>query len=222
MFCESCRKTLNEAALSGEPLSAQVRAHLASCASCRESFSEEKALLALLDREVQARANAEMPASLLPRVRQGIAMSSPARTWPVPVLAYAASGLAIGAIALSFAVRTRVSSVKPKSSAHSISSPAPTEQSAAQRESGLGQVLVATNPKSQRPPRAIPNAEPEVLVSAEEELGLKRYAAVLRNAKAEAPAAIKGNTAAEIEPLQIATVDVKRLSIEPLQDGDSD
>jgi len=221
MFCESYRETLNDAALSDERLPAEVQAHLASCASCRAAFSDEKALFALMDAEVRTRVSAEMPASLLPRVRQEIAASSPARTWRPSVLAYVTSGLVMGAIALSFAGR-KVSTVMPEPSAHSISSPAPTEQSAAQRESGLGQVLVATNPKRQRPPRAIRNAKPEVLVSAEEELGLKRYAAVLRNAKAEAPAAIKGNTAAEIEPLQIATVDVKRLSIEPLQDGDSD
>ncbi len=75
--------------------------------------------------------------------------------------------------------------------------------------------------RSHKPPQVAIHAKPEVLVSAGEQLGLERYAASLRNTKAEAPAVIKGNAGPEIEPLQIARVDVKRLSIEPLEDSDS-
>lgn len=221
MFCESYRQTLKEAALSDERLPADVQAHLASCLSCRESFSEQKALFERIGGELQTRVNAEMPASLLPRVRREIAASLAARTWRVPLLAYVASGLAIGAIALSLAVRTKVSSVKPEPSAGGASSAISSEPSASQEQSRSGQMLVKTSKKSHKPPQVALHAKPEVLVSAGEQLGLQRYAASLRNAKAEAPAVIKGNAAPEIEPLQIASVDVKRLSIEPLEDSDS-
>jgi hypothetical protein len=223
MFCESYREALNKAAVSDEQLPADVQAHLAACASCRESFSEEKALFGLIEAGLRTRASAEMPASLLPRVRQEIAASTAAQTWRVPVLASVASGLAIGAIALSFAVRTKVSSVKPEPPASRVSSAISSESSSVQKQSGSEQMAVATSRSARRRvPLAIPNPEPEVLISAEEQLGLQRYAASLklRNTKAQA-AVLKGNAAPEIEPLQIASVDVKRLSIEPLEDSDS-
>ena len=222
MFCEPYREAVSEAALRDDQLPAEVQAHLASCASCRESFREEKALFALMDTEVRTRANPEVPASLLPRVRQEIAASPAGRTWRVSVLTYVASGLAIGAIALSFAVRTRVPSVKPESLAGGVSSLAANEPSTARKQREPGQVFVATSKQNSKAAVVVLKAEPEVLVSAEEELGLQRYAASLRNSKAEAPIVIKSNAGAEIEPLQIASVDVKQLSIDPLQSCDSD
>jgi hypothetical protein len=222
MFCESYRETLKEAALTGERLPAAVQAHLVTCESCRESFAEEKALFALLDAESRTRVNAEMPASLLPRVRQQIASSPapPTRRWLV--LAYVASGLAIGAIALSFAGRTKAPSVK-ESPAGGVSSLARNEPIASHKESGSRPVLVATSKKSRRPPQAAVHAEPEVLVSAEEQLGLQRYTASLRRMTADDRAAnVKSDTVLEIKPLEIARMELNGLSIDPLQRGDSD
>ena len=221
MFCEPYREALSEAALRDDRLPAEVQAHLASCKSCRESFREEQALFALIDREVRTRASLEVPASLLARVRQEIAASPAGRTWRVSVLTYVASGLAIGAITLLFAVRTKVPSVKPESSG-GVSSLTANEPSTARKQRGPGKVFVGTSKKNSKAPLAVLNAEPEVLVSAEEERGLQRYAASLRSTKAVAPAVIKSNAGAEIEPLQIASVDLKRLSIDPLESGDAD
>jgi len=221
MLCESYREALNDAALTGAQLPAGLKAHLEACASCRDGFSEEKALFKRIAAEVRTRANAEMPVSLLPRVRQEIAAAAATQTWHIPILAYAASGLVVGAIVLSFAMRTRVPPVKPEPSAFVTSSVVTSEPNAPQKESGSGQVFVATNTNSRRPPHVALNAEPEVIVSGEEQIGLQRYAASLRTAKA-ASAVTKSSTAAEIEPLQIASMDVKQLSIEPLQSSDSD
>jgi hypothetical protein len=220
MFCESYREALKEAALTGEQLPARLEAHLHACVSCRAAFSEELALFERIGAKVGARVNAEVPASLLLSVRQEIAASPAGRTWRLPVLAYLASGLAIVAIALTFAVRSKVS-VKPEPSAHRISPPAANEPIASQKESGSRPVLVANSKRNRRLLQVAVHAEPEVLVSAEEQLGLRRYAASLRKTKAEVPV-IKVNASAEIEPLQIASVDVKGLSIDPLQSGDSD
>ena len=222
MLCESYRETLNEAALSDEQLPAEVQAHLASCASCRESFSDEKALFGLLEAEVRMRINAEMPASLLPRVRHEIAALAAARTWRVPVPAYIASGLAVGAIALSFAVRTKVSSVKPEPSAHNISLPAPNEPSVSQTGEGPLEMLVATSKRSHKQPQVALRAEPKVLVSAEEQVGLQRYTASLRSMAAERAANVEPEALLEIKHLEIAGVDLKGLSIDPLQSRDSD
>jgi hypothetical protein len=222
MLCESYRETLNEAALRDERLPAEVQAHVASCASCRESFSDEKALFRLIEAEVRIRTNAEVPASLLPRVRHQIAASAAARTWRVPVLAYIASGLAVGAMALSFAVRTRVSSVKPEPSAHNISLPAPDQTGVSQTGEGPVEMLVAISKRSRKQPQVALRAEPEVLVSAEEQLGLQRYTASLRSMAADRAAIVKPEALLEIKHLEIAGVDLKGLSIDPLQSGDSD
>jgi hypothetical protein len=222
MLCESYRKTLNEAALSDERLPAEVQAHLASCASCRESFSDEQALFSLIETEVRIRINAEMPASLLRRVRQEIAASPAARTWRVPVPAYIASGLAVAAIALSFAARTKVSSVKPEPSAHNISLPAPNEPGVPQTGGAPREMLVATSKRSHQQPQVALRAEPEVLVSADEQLGLQRYTASLRSMAADRAANVKPEALLEIKHLEIAGVDLKGLSIDPLQSGDSD
>ena len=220
MFCESYRQALNEAAMSDERVPAEVQAHLASCLPCRESLSQQKSVFARIDAEVQTRVNAQLPVSLLPRVRREIAASPAARTWRLPVLAYAASGLAIGAILVSFAVRTRVPSATQEPSHRAVSSPAFTEPSASKEESR--QVLVASSKKNRRPQQVVLNAEPEVLVSAEERIGLQRYAASLRSMPADRAANVKPEPRPEIEHLEIASIDLKGLSIDPLQGGDSD
>jgi len=205
-----------------ERLPAEVQGHLAACASCRDSFSDEKALFDRIGAQVRSSVNAEMPASLLPRVRQRIAAAPAAEICRVPGLAYVAWGLAIGALALSFAVRTKVRSAKPEPSASGVSSPGPNEPGASEKESGSGQMLTAIYKKERRAPQVISKAAPEVLVSGEEQLGLRRYAASLRNTATDRTASAKSDAVLEIEPLEIAGMDLKGLSIDPLQSGDRD
>jgi hypothetical protein len=222
MFCESFRETLSEAAMRGDRLPAEVQAHLAACASCRASFSGEQALFDRIAAEVRSSVNAEVPASLLPRVRQRIAAAPATETWRAPVLAYVASGLAIGAIALSLAVRTQVRSAKPEPPASRVSSPGPDQSGAPAKESGPGQGLAAIHRRERRAPQAISSAAQEVLVSGEEQLGLERYAASLRNTATEPAASVKSDAVLEIKPLEIAGMDLKGLSIDPLETGDRD
>jgi hypothetical protein len=61
-----------------------------------------------------------------------------------------------------------------------------------------------------------------VLVSGEEQLGLERYAASLRNTATEPAASVKNDAVLEIKPLEIAGMDLKGLSIDPLETGDRD
>jgi len=222
MFCEPYQKTLNAAALGDEHLTADVRKHLASCDSCRRSFAQEKAVFGLIEAEMQARVNADMPASLLARVRQKISASPSARTWRVPALAYFAAGLALGAMALLFAVRTKGPLIKPDRTAGAVSSPAPSEPGGLQRENGSGPMFVATRKRSHKPRQVVLDAEPDVLVPAQEQLGLQRYAASLRSKAADRAANVKPEAQLEIKHLEIASIDLKGLSIDPLQSGDSD
>ena len=83
-------------------------------------------------------------------------------------------------------------------------------------------MLVATSKRSHRQPQVALRAEPQVLVSAEEQLGLQRYTASLRSMTADRAANVKPEALLEIKHLEIAGVDLKGLSIDPLQSGDSD
>jgi hypothetical protein len=69
MPCENYREALIEAAATDSAPSRELRSHLDACASCREAFREERQLFAAVDSGLRVTANAEVPASLLPRVR---------------------------------------------------------------------------------------------------------------------------------------------------------
>src|SRR5437660_481896 len=71
MFCSTYKKSLTDAAVSGEVSPAQ-REHLASCEPCRIAFAEEQSLFAAIDSGLRAAANFEVPATLIPRVRVAI------------------------------------------------------------------------------------------------------------------------------------------------------
>ncbi|HKV25174.1 MAG TPA: hypothetical protein VJN93_11340 [Candidatus Acidoferrum sp.] len=70
--CEKFRAELTDiAAARGEALSTsnELRVHLAECAGCRAWFEEERMLFSAIDAGVHAAVSAEVPASLLQRVR---------------------------------------------------------------------------------------------------------------------------------------------------------
>jgi hypothetical protein len=219
MLCEFNRKVVSEAALGGERLRGDAQAHLAVCTSCRRSFSEEQALLGLLEGELRSIANTEVPGSLVPKVRRRIVEVPKSPAWRPPFLAYVTAGLAIGAMVLLFGARTRVPLAR-EDIVPAVSSIARNEPFAAGEPSEPQRELVAAKRKGS-PQRVTPRLQPEVLVSAEEQLGLRRYAASLRATAADGPLRVKNHATPEIMPLEIARMDVKQLSIEPLESGDS-
>jgi anti-sigma factor RsiW len=59
-----------------------LRAHLAGCVACRTAFAQEQSLFSSMDESLRAAANAEVPASLLARVRGHLADGPlPRRSW---------------------------------------------------------------------------------------------------------------------------------------------
>src|SRR5947207_13338388 len=83
MLCEHYKEALIEAAASDAPLPGDLRAHLGDCGACRAAFEEEQALFASIGGGLRVTANAEVPASLLPRVRArlGETEAGPHRPW---------------------------------------------------------------------------------------------------------------------------------------------
>jgi len=72
--------------------------------------------------------------------------------------------------------------------------------------------------------RVARRSEPEVLVSSEEAAGLRRYADLLRAKSLETSnrAAAISDAPFEIKPLEIAELNLRQLTIQPLEGSESD
>src|SRR5277367_645644 len=110
--CEDYRAALIESAAAGaadfEP-PRELRLHLDDCAYCRADFAEELQLLAAIDIGLGVAANAEVPASLLPRVRAQInEQRAPSRSW-IPASVAMAAAVVVVAAAIFVRVRGRSS-----------------------------------------------------------------------------------------------------------------
>jgi hypothetical protein len=96
MPCENYREALTEAAAASAAPAGELRLHLDVCVSCRAAFTEEQQLFAVIDGGVRATANAEVPASLLPRVRTQLSERAlPQRTWIAAAAAIATTAALI-------------------------------------------------------------------------------------------------------------------------------
>jgi anti-sigma factor RsiW len=92
MPCENYREALIDAAAAKSEPTRELRSHLDACGSCRAAFAEEQQLFAAIDTGLRVAANAEVPASLLPRVRdQLIERPASSHSW---IPAFAGVGIA--------------------------------------------------------------------------------------------------------------------------------
>ena len=215
MFCKTYQESLKDAAC-GAALDGNARAHLASCAACAAAFAEEQALFAAIDNGVARIVNSEMPPSLLPRVREAVAQKRIApggflRGW-VWIPAAAAAALVI-AVLLPRGFHQPVS--PPVQSVHQPSSGAPILATPFRASAPS---LIQTPERTTRRATSAHSSPVEVLVSAQEEAGLKQYAAVLRTRRDIANALIDSSASAsmEIQPLEIASMEWPELAIKPL------
>src|SRR5260370_10067554 len=92
MPCKHYKDALIEAAASGAQPQGDLRSHVAECADCRAAFEQEQTLFASIDVGVHGTANAQVPASLLPRIRARLDEEiAPKRRWIQPLIFAAAS-----------------------------------------------------------------------------------------------------------------------------------
>lgn len=222
MFCESHRKALSEAALVGGRLPARMEAHLALCAGCREAFADEQALTRQIDAAVRCVVDSETPASLIPGVRERIAGLAESRSGWRLLLAYATAALVAGVIAISLGTRgkgPRAPLETPRASTWPVGE-APVAVEGARRAKAPENFVVARpRPAAGRLERR--SRRPEVLLSGDDQLGLDKYIASFRVTAGGSKAALNEETGPEIKPIEIAELDTKRLSIEPLESGHS-
>lgn len=230
MPCEHYKDALIEIAASGAAPQGKLRAHLAGCASCRAALHEEQSLFAAIDSGLHAAVNAEVPTSLLRRVRARLDESAIARPrWSSSWVALA--GAAAAAAAFFLVVTTRQKNPQPAPTNLAVNrTPGPQILPSAQGASPT--VLLKTGNSVPRPPvstarHSVQPAElashkstPEIFVPRDQEILLATYAQQWDSRKHPPLVAGEVNQKAvallEIPPIQITELDVK-----PLAEGNS-
>ena len=231
MPCEHYKDALVEAAATGTEPQGQLRAHLASCASCRAVFAEEQSLFASIDAGLHATANATVPPSLLPRVRASLEeISVPRRTWLSNGFVLATATLAVLALSFSLAIRhigsgRNAEPVVATKNPPPLSPPAPQVQApnpalrsnsnSAQRPHGI-----SPNNRAANPPRSVSGVVPDVLVPHDQEVLLTRYSEQWRRRTVKAVLA-KASDETTLEPLQLAPIQIDQLDVKLLAEGQS-
>ena len=230
MPCEHFEDALIEAAASGVAPQGKLRAHLDACASCRAEFAREQSLFGAIDSSVRAAANAEVPASLLPRVRASLDEAIVTRprwivTWPV--LAGAAVCVAILFTAIVFRQSNRVP--KPDDS---VASNSPTQRAnvSPRIPDSAGPSL---RPGPSTPPRVSiaknvapgqatdsHDSTPEVLVPRDQEVLLVSYAQQW-GSRRRAPLVAGDADQTAVALLEVAPIQITELDVKPLAEGNS-
>ncbi len=227
MPCEHYKDALIETAASGaDPASASpsdakmaaLRAHLTTCDSCRAAFAEEQLLFASIDAGLRAAANADVPASLLPRVRASLGEAFvPARRWAPNWFALAGAAVMVVALfAGRYLWRTSVEP-KPVPTATKMGPPAPAIPAP---QIQILTVVPSRQRNSVWRPTAGRTPTPEVLVPADQEVLLVGYAELWRRQK-RAPLLAKDSDESALAPLEVAPIQIAQLDVKLLAEENS-
>ncbi|MGC1416590.1 MAG: hypothetical protein WA817_14990 [Candidatus Acidiferrum sp.] len=224
MPCEDYREALIDAATAGSAPSRELRSHLEACASCRAALTEEQQLFAAIDTGLHATANAEAPASLLPRVRDQLSEQPVShRSW---ILAFA--GVAV-ATALVFAfVLARKSArvgVEPIPlaipSAHNVppfANPPTTPAIAPQEMARAARNHIRVGALKTAPAVDAAAVEAEVLIPAGQKRAFDDLLAKLRRREVQGDALLAEKPEKPLETLEVSPLDITPIEIKPLPD----
>jgi len=227
MPCEPYQNALIEAAASGSEPQGELRAHLAACAACRTAFAQEQSLFSSMDEGLHAAANADVPASLLPRVRARLAEEAATRRmWAQPMI------FATASVALVFAIFlvVRPHHERPDSQAKQPPQLPVSETpatNAGDQNSGPATQIVSSNVNNSRKggrstlSRPAASSQPEVIVPADEREAFARFVTTLQRRELAVslvtPSTDEKGEPGSLEPLQIDPLEVK-----PLEGTDSE
>jgi len=228
MPCQHYKEALIEAAASSAQPQGELRAHLDACASCRAAFEHEQSLFATIDAGVHVAANAEVPASLLPRVRARLdEESAPRRILATNWLVLASAAFMVVAYFAARAVWHTNVVQKPvemteKTSEAARLTPPPQNQNpvvappVGKNSASPRQLAIARNATA-RETLVIGKTIPEVLVPRDQEILLAGYADVWRMHKS-APIFDPDSDATILAPLQVAPIQIAELDVKLLAD----
>jgi len=232
MLCKRYKDALIEAAASGTEPHGDLRAHLAGCAECHSAFEQERSLFASIDASLHVAANAEVPASLLPRVRARLDQES------TPRLIWATNWLVLASVAVLFVIffaaralwRPNAVHQPVESARNPVVQPLPAVppqnhgpaiEPPVQKDEVSNHQLVIARSHAVREVLVIAKSTPEVLVPHDQELLLAEYAEQWGRRKH--PVLVTQNFDAtvlsplQVEPIQIDELGVKLLAEEKLQ-----
>ena len=222
MPCEPYQDALIEAAATGAEPQGELRAHLAACAACHAALAEEQFLFSSIDTSLHATANAEVPASLLPRVRTRLDEAvAPRRMWTHPLI-FAATSVALAFAIFLFA---RPHHARPDSQAKQTPQIPVRETpvtNAGHQNSGPASQIVSSNVNKSKTPghstflRPVASSQPEVLVPPDEREAFSSFVFTVQRrrdvaAALLAPSPKKQDALVTLEPLQIANLDLQPL-----------
>ena len=227
MPCKHYKDALIEAAASGAEPPGELRAHLAGCVDCRAAFELEQALFASIDAGLHVAANAEAPASLLPRVRARLDEESPSRRiWVTNWLVLASAAVIVVAFLAARAVWRPNAVNQPVVTAvtapveHGVTAPPQNQGSVAEpiveKEVVPKHQLVIANNHPVRETLVKGKRKPEVLVPRDQEILLAEYAEHWSLHRRPLLLAQEFDSTIlpplQVAPIQIAELDVKLLA----------
>jgi hypothetical protein len=219
MPCEHYKEALVEAAASGLNPQGELRAHLTACPVCRTAFAEEQSLFSSIDTSLHVTANAEVPASLLPRVRTGLQDETLSRKRWILAWAAVAASVALFIGFLSFrGVRNKtnewpIESNQVAGNLPSVERPAsprgnpPTEHVSYASARRHGPNQANSSPVPGEPRALVPADQPDVIARLLE--GLRR--GEVKGEVLLADGSDHQSQDLQIVPLMVAPIDVKAL-----------
>jgi hypothetical protein len=222
---EHHKDALIEAAASGVEPEGELRAHLEACDSCRAAFADDQALFASIDAGIHVKANADVPVSLLPRVRARLDEAGPPRkSWITNGLVLATAAVVVVAFFAARAVRHPNVGREPVAAVEKTNVP-----QVARPSQRLNTVVVSPGMKNSVSPRQFNsaknssaaevtvrrNTEPEVLVPRDQEILLAAYAEQW-NLHKRALLKVQDSDATILAQLQIAPIQIDELGVKLL------
>ena len=231
MPCQHFKDALIEAAASGFQPQGDLRAHVNACDSCCAAFEQEQSLFSSIDAGLQVTANAEMPPSLLPRVRARLQQESAlSRSWLTNWLVLAsATGVLVTLFAVHAVWRTNVVQKPVETAGKTIVPPRVTLPAQKQNPAVLPPMKKNSVPqrhlaiaKNSRAHETLIRRKtmPEVLVPRDQEVLLAEYAEQWRFHK-RTPLLAQDSDATILAPLQVAQIQIAELDVKFLADQKS-
>jgi hypothetical protein len=223
MPCEHYQDALIEAVASATAPQGELRAHLANCTACRTAFAQEQSLFSSIDTGIRATANAEVPASLLPRVRACVADEPvPIGSWRFPSFVFVgAAAMVVALLVARTAWHTNTEQPPSNGASNSTISSTATQQAQAQNSTAAPPVTGSSVAQPQAPATRIParaaspaprDSMPEVLVPRDQEVLLGSYAEEWSRRK-RLPLVAANFDATNLSPLQIAPIQISQLDV---------
>ena len=219
--CKCHRAELTDAAASGYELSYELRSHLDDCEYCRAIFADELQLFAAIDTGVRLTANAEVPVSLLPRVRVHLnERTAPRFSWVPAGAAMAAVAVVVLAVVFVRSMgRGAVESNPPAVSAARNDVPIEKEHSS------LGTLFMRNDSRARPPQRraakSASTAQSEqvaVLLPAGQKRAMEVLLASVRQGKIDAEGLFVEHAETGLQALQVAPLVVSPIEVKPLAD----